>query len=94
MDASLAALERRAKRSRSGPRLGKVIADLKKRRNRFAAQVRQMKNHAATAEARMRKLTAAGVISWSAFRLALARSHKAFARSGRITTKAMRRAVR
>lgn len=94
MDAALAALEKWAKMARSRDRLARVIADLRKRRNSFAVQVRRMQTHAVTAEARMKKLSLAGKVSWSAFHLALARSRKAFARSGRVTAKAMRRAVR
>jgi chromosome segregation ATPase len=94
MDAALAALEKKAKTARSRDRLAKAIADLKKRRNGFAVQVRRMQTHATTAEARMKKLSLAGHISWAAFRVALVRSRKAFARSGRVTAKAMRRAVR
>jgi hypothetical protein len=94
MDAALAALERKAKTARSRDRLAKAIADLKKRRNGFAVQMRRMQTHASAAEARMKKLSVAGQVSWSAFRVALARSRKAFARSGRVTAKAMRRAVR
>jgi hypothetical protein len=94
MDAALAGLERKARTADSRARLERAIADLKKRRNSFAVHVRQVKTHTAAAEARMKKLSAAGLISWSAFRAALARSRKAFARSGRVTAKAMRRAVR
>ena len=94
MDAALAALERKAKTARSRDRLAKAIADLKKRRNGFAVQMRRMQTHASAAEARMKKLSVAGQVSWSAFRVALARSRKAFARSGRVTAKVMRRAVR
>lgn len=94
MDAALAALEKRARTARSREKLAKAIADLKKRRNGFAVQVRRMQTHATAAEARMKKLSVAGQISWTAFGVALARSRKAFARSGRVTAKAMRRAVR
>ena len=94
MDVALAALERKAKTARSREKLVKVIADLKKRRNSFSVHVRQVKAHTAAAEARMKKLSVAGQISWSAFRVALARSRKAFVRSGRVTAKAVRRAVK
>ena len=94
MDAALADLERKARTTASRARLERTIADLKKRRNSFATHVRQVKTHTAAAEARMKKLSVAGQVSWSAFRVALARSRKAFARSGRVTAKAVRRAVK
>jgi hypothetical protein len=94
MDAALAGLERKARTARSREGLAKMIADLRKRRNGFAVQVRRMQSHATAAEARMKKLSVAGQVSWSAFRVALARSQKAFARSGRVTAKAVRRAVK
>jgi hypothetical protein len=94
MDAALARLERAAKKAGSRAKTGALLADLRKRRRDFAVHTRQVKSHAAAAEARMRKLRVAGALSWAAFRLALARSRKAFTRANRVTGKAVRRATK
>lgn len=93
MDTALAALEKAARKA-GRPKTGALLGDLRKQRNGFAAHARQVKSHAAAAEARMKKLRAAGAVSWIAFRLALAKSRKAFARANGVAGKAMRRAAR
>jgi hypothetical protein len=94
MDAALASLERVTRKAQARAKAGKLIADLKKRRNSFADNARQMKAHVTAAEARMKKLSVAGATSFSAFRVALARSRKAFGRANRVAGKAVRRAVK
>jgi chlorite dismutase len=94
MDASLASRERMVKKAKSRSDTAKLLADLKKRRDHFAITARQMKSHVNVAEARMRKLSAAGADSCSAFRIALVKSRKVFARANRKAGKAIKRAVR
>ncbi len=93
MDAALAVLEKMAKKA-GRPKSAALLGDLRKQRNSFAAHARQVKSQAAAAEARMKKLRAAGAVSWIAFSLALTRSRKAFARANRVAGKAVRHATR
>jgi len=94
MDASLATLERMVRKAHSRSDTAKLLAHLKKRRNNFALSAHQMKSHLNIAEARMKKLSAAGAVSCSAFRTALVKSRKVFARANRKAGKAIKRAVR
>lgn len=89
MDKALAALERMRPAKGS-----KLLAEMKRRRAQLQATAEQMKSHITTAETRMKKLGVAGSVSWSAFRTALAKSQKAFARANHKSAKAIKRAVR
>lgn len=91
MDKALAVLERMRPAKPQGK---KLVVEMKKRRDQLQATAEQMKSHISTAEARMKKLGVAGTVSWSAFRTALAKSQKAFARANHKSAKAIRRAVR
>jgi hypothetical protein len=94
MDKALTKLERMARKAPARSEAKSLITDLKKRRAQFQDAARQMKLHANAAEARMKKLSAAGAISWSAFRTALAKSRKALVRANQKTGKAIKRALR
>jgi len=94
MDKALAALERMTKKAPAKVDGRKLLSELKRRRAQLAATADQMKGHIGAAEARMKKLSVAGSLSWSAFRVALTKSQRAFARANHKSAKAIRRAVR
>jgi hypothetical protein len=94
MNRALASVERIAKKASARTEGKKLISELRKRQAQFLVATDQMKDHIVSAEARMKKLNAAGSASWSAFRTALAKSHKAFTGANRKAGKAIRRAVR
>ena len=94
MDRSLARLERMAKEVKGRRQSAKLVTELKRRRDHFAATTREMKAHLAQAEARFQKLSRAAATSLSAYRAAAAKSRKAFLRAGKRTGRAVRRAVK
>lgn len=94
MDQALAALAPVGRKVHNHPDAKKLIAELKKHRDAFQVTARRMQDHVQTAEARAKKLRAAGALSWSAFRSAFAKSKKSFAHANRKAAKAVKRAVR
>lgn len=64
------------------------------RRTGLTVAAKQMKADAAEAQARLKKLGAAGTASWSAMRTALNTSRKAFDRANQQAIKAVRRAAK
>ena len=93
MDKALTALQRMARKCPARPEGKKLISEMKKRRAQLLATSREMKTHISRAELRMKKLSAAGTFSWSAFRTALTKSHRAFAKANHKAGKAVRRAI-
>lgn len=94
MDSALAMLERATKKSPAKAESRQLLSELGKRRAQLAVTVDQMAAHIAKAEVRMKKLGAAGTVSWSAFQTALTKSHKAFARANHKAAKAIKRSIR
>jgi len=94
MDKALSALERIAAKCPANAKANKLVSEMKKRRAQLWATADQMTSHINRAEARMNKLSSAGAVSWSAFRRALTKSQKAFARANHKAGKAIRSAVR
>ena len=94
MEKAFSALERMVPKASSRPKAKELLTELKKRRSQFQTIAREMKAQASEADARMKKLSAAGTVSWSAFRTAFAKSRKAFTRANYKTGNAIKRAVR
>ena len=93
MNKVLGALDRMGRRTPATERK-KLVSQIKRCRVQLQDTADLMKNHVTEAETRLLKLSNAGAASWSAFRTALAKSHKAFSRANRQAGKAVRRAVR
>jgi len=94
MDRALALLERATKKGSAKAESQKLLSELKKRRAQLLATVDQMADHVDRAEARMKKLSAAGTVSWSAFHTALTKSHKALSRANHKAAKAIKSSIR
>ena len=94
MDKANAAIKRITRRAPAPTEANKLIAEMKKRRAQLGVTANRMANHISKAQARMKNLSSAASASWSAYRVALAKSHKALARANRKTAKTIRRAVR
>jgi hypothetical protein len=94
MEKAVATLRQSSNSARVSGQVKKFVAELGRHRHQFETTTRQMNNHITAAEARLRKLNVASTASWAAFRTALAKSQKAFARANRKAGKEMKRAVK
>jgi len=94
MERAFAILERRAAKMPAQRKPKKLLAELKRRRADFDLATRELANHIRAAQSRMRKLTAAGTTSWSAFQAAAAKSRKSFSRANRKSHNAVKKAMK
>lgn len=94
MEKAVATLRRSSKNAGASGQVKKFITELGRHRSQFETTTRQMNNHITAAEARLKKLNVASTASWAAFRTALTKSQKAFARANRKAGKEIKRAVK
>ena len=94
MGKAVTALERMVRKAPAGSETKRLLSEMKKRRAQLQATADQMKAQIDRAQMRLKKLSGAAVVSWSAYSAALAKARKALARANHKTAKRIKRAVR